>query len=365
MKQVTQKIPKGLCQKANGVWYIRLTHKGKRIQESTGFTDLNKAINVLNQRLMMLEAAELPEWAQIAQYGKVLVAEKSSITLIDLVNRVYAMEWANESDEWAKRAYSMAEKIIAILGNLSINELNQEHIYQLITELKKRKIAQTTVNRYTAVLSKVLTFATKNGNLTQTFYIPRFKEDNAREYVYSVEERKAIIEWLQDNKKELVLFFKILMETGCRKSEAANLDLRRDFNKEKSLLTFRDTKNGTTRSVPVSSEICLELINRVDQLDQKLTNFNLIQPYKVVFMTEEQVKNVWRKVKKNLHISDEGTIHGFRHTRATELGKAGVSPLIMMQYMGWKSLEMAKRYTHLSADDVTNALDQLGLIRAI
>lgn len=53
-------------------------------------------------------------------------------------------------------------------------------------------------------------------------------------------------------------------------------------------------------------------------------------------------------------------LHGARHSAATFLGSLGVDPVIAMAMLGWASPEMAKRYQHVSNEDLVAAGDRLG-----
>lgn len=53
-------------------------------------------------------------------------------------------------------------------------------------------------------------------------------------------------------------------------------------------------------------------------------------------------------------------LHGARHSAATFLGSLGVDPVICQAMLGWASPEMAKRYQHVSDEDLVAAGDRLG-----
>lgn len=50
--------------------------------------------------------------------------------------------------------------------------------------------------------------------------------------------------------------------------------------------------------------------------------------------------------------------HRLRHTRATELARAGVSPMVLMRVLGWQKLETARGYTE--ASELREELTRLG-----
>lgn len=55
----------------------------------------------------------------------------------------------------------------------------------------------------------------------------------------------------------------------------------------------------------------------------------------------------------------EGLVHILRHTRASQLTKAGADPNYVRQQLGWSSLEMAKIYTHTDDESISKVLGNL------
>lgn len=56
----------------------------------------------------------------------------------------------------------------------------------------------------------------------------------------------------------------------------------------------------------------------------------------------------------------EGLVHIFRHTRASQLVKAGAPLNYVRQQLGWSSLEMAKIYAHTDEDEIAKVLEKIG-----
>ncbi len=65
------------------------------------------------------------------------------------------------------------------------------------------------------------------------------------------------------------------------------------------------------------------------------------------------------KVLDKVKVDRDGLIHILRHTRASQLAKAGAHPNYIRQQLGWSSLEMAKIYTHTDADEISKVLGKI------
>lgn len=65
------------------------------------------------------------------------------------------------------------------------------------------------------------------------------------------------------------------------------------------------------------------------------------------------------KVLDQVKVDRDGLVHILRHTRASQLAKAGADPNYIRQQLGWSSLEMAKIYTHTDADQISKVLGKI------
>lgn len=78
-------------------------------------------------------------------------------------------------------------------------------------------------------------------------------------------------------------------------------------------------------------------------------------------LSESGVRFYLKKAAKLSGISGRLRVHDLRHTFASHFISNGGDPLHLMRIMGWESLAMAKRYTHLNLDDVKKSLGHFGI----
>lgn len=138
-----------------------------------------------------------------------------------------------------------------------------------------------------------------------------------------------------------------MLYTGARLSEALYLDWR-DVNLKHRAVTFWDTKNGESRTVPLHERVFLTLANLVHR-DGAVFRTQHGQPYARRRMGGGQVATAWRGACRRAGL--EGiTPHTLRHTFASWLVMAGTPLRTVADLLGHKSLSMVMRYAHLSDD---------------
>jgi integrase/recombinase XerD len=60
---------------------------------------------------------------------------------------------------------------------------------------------------------------------------------------------------------------------------------------------------------------------------------------------------------------EEGTFHMFRHTFATDYLRSGGGELYLQQTLGHTTLQMTKRYAHISEDDLKRVHGKISILR--
>ena len=118
-------------------------------------------------------------------------------------------------------------------------------------------------------------------------------------------------------------------------------------------MTFRDTKNGETRSVSLSDAVldCLskEKAKRIIQSEYVFPSFDGSKP--ADFTTS------WKKVVRSIGLNI--CFHTLRHTGALHLAMNGATLLEIAAILGHKTLAMVKRYSHLTTSSTAKVLDKM------
>jgi integrase len=169
------------------------------------------------------------------------------------------------------------------------------------------------------------------------------KEPRGRVRFLSDDERHALLAACQQSRNpHLSLVVVLAVSTGGRRGELLALtwqyvDLKR------GLLTFHDTKNGESRSVPLTGA-ALDLMRqhaKVRRLDTSLV-FPTPTGEKPLGMRDAFENAVQRAGIVNFHF------HDLRHTAASYLAMNGAGLREIADILGHKTLAIVQRYAHLT-----------------
>ena len=132
------------------------------------------------------------------------------------------------------------------------------------------------------------------------------------------------------------------MSTGARRGELLSLHWS-DVDLKRGMLTFRKTKNGETRAVPLTG-YALEV----------LTHHTKIRRLDTILVFPERtgtrpmsIREAWKFAVKRAGITNF-RFHDLRHSAASYLAMGGASLAEIAEVLGHKTLQMIKRYTHLT-----------------
>ena len=151
--------------------------------------------------------------------------------------------------------------------------------------------------------------------------------------------------------KETYLFVLIALSTGARYSEIHKLTWDNvDFKNRQ--FYFMQTKNGENRGVPMSETVYQEL-----KAFKKVRNIK----NNYLWTTKDGRKLIDMRVRfyKVLEVSGvKCRFHDLRHTVASHIAMNGGSLLDIAQITGHKTMQMVKRYSHLTQKHTAKLLQE-------
>jgi len=216
----------------------------------------------------------------------------------------------------------------------------------------KPPLSGSTINRRITALSAVLTVASREyGWISKNPIagVSRMPDSKGVERFLSPDERKALLEACEASPFEpLAPLVKLALATGARKSELvglqwANVDL------DRRVVRFLDTKNGESRTVPLAAP-AVEALR--DWRKGRL-------PVGPVFpIAKHDIDKPWQAARAAAGIPDF-RFHDLRHSAASYLAMSGASLMDIAAILGHKTLAMVKRYSHLSEQHTTAAVDRM------
>jgi len=238
------------------------------------------------------------------------------------------------------------------IGSYSLSDITPA----LITEYKNKLVKEVTqyeserspatVNRYLAALSRAFTVAMKEwGWVEENPFrrVSKFSESKGIVRFLSDDERKSLLEACQSSEnKALYLIVVLALSTGARKNEILTLTWDRvDFKRK--VVTLQETKNGETRLLPLAG-LAHDLLLAHSKIRRIDTHFLFPgqKPQKPV-----DIRSAWVTALAHAKINNF-RFHDLRHSAASYLAMNGASLAEIAEVLGHKTLQMVKRYAHLS-----------------
>lgn len=221
----------------------------------------------------------------------------------------------------------------------------------------ERPRSASTVNRYMASLSAVLTVAWREWEWMTENPIRKMKalkEPKGIERFLSKEELARLIPALQASRSpHLYLAVTLAVSTGARRTEIMSLTWKQ-VDAKKGLIRLTETKNGESRTISVG-EPALGLLKQRAKI--KHLHTDLLFPNDSGTAPVDLTK-AWKTALEIAQIPDFRW-HDLRHTAASYLAMAGATAPEIATILGHKTLQMSKRYIHLNQSHLSSVVERM------
>lgn len=243
------------------------------------------------------------------------------------------------------------QRISAVVGHFGkyhLNAITPAMIASWRDALSKRRAGQT-VHHYMAVLGRLYTAAQRDFGIALPLGNPvdgvrRPKIDNARERRLEKGEEKKLLAALEESRsawlKPAVL---LALETAMRRGELLALQWE-DIDLRQRVAHLSDTKNGTSRDVPLSTAAVAILKKLPRQISGR------VFPITPTVITEGFERACRRAGIEDLRF------HDLRHEATSRLAER-LAMHELMKVTGHKDPRMLARYYHPRAADLAKKLD--------
>jgi integrase len=308
--------------------------------------------------------AEAQKWARMIErdmdrgaWRDSSAAERS--TLGDVLRR-----YAAEVTPAKKGAVIEVTKINAILRDpICAHRLSALSGMELASwrDRRLKKVKGSTANRELAIISHAIEIARKEWGFNienPCRVVRRAPSSTPRDRRMNAGEQGFLRQALQSTKNRFIepmTFFAV--ETAMRRGELLELKWEH-VNLERRTAFLPDTKNGESRTVPLSTA-ALEILRSVG-----------VQPSGNVFpITMETFKQAYARAvarARELYLKEcsrdnkrpdpkfmiDLHFHDLRHEAASRLFEVGLNVIEVASITGHKTLQTLKRYTHLRAEEL-------------
>lgn len=234
-----------------------------------------------------------------------------------------------------------------------------------------KKYKPATVNRHLSSIARFLKWARGQG-LTETLPPEKLQKKQpqatAPKSLTATEQHRLVLQATQRGTARDVALIKLLLGTGLRSAEVANLKhddvelLPRSASEEKGWVHVRAGKGGASRSVPLNSEVRKALRAYLAWREEQATAAET----EAFFigergrLTTKGVAYVVRKYAYQAQLSG-CSVHTLRHTFAKNLIDKGVSLDRVGMLLGHASLDTTRIYTQPTEADLAREVEKLAL----
>lgn len=318
--------------------------------------------------------ADAEAWAKAAETDLsrglyVPVSEDRKRTVADLIDRTIKDHLPTKrNNKSAHKVKAYLEWWKRDLGELTLDKLTPQRISERRAKLLARKpkrgerMSPATANRYLAGLSVATKYGWKElGWLPRNpvLDVSKGAESTGVVRFLSEDERKRLLKAAHvDPDPNIETAIILALSTGLRAGNLRTLSWD-DVDFDRKALRIGETKNGEGRWVPLIGPAIRELERHRDRDPTDGEGYVFKSANKDV--PADINGQAWMRVKRAAALTGAMNFrfHDLRHTAGTYLNEAGASAIQIAAALGHKTLHMARRYSHQSAEFTRSVFDKL------
>ena len=313
-----------LRKRSNGHWQARVRKANQSITKTF--------INKLDAERW---AKQIEVEIQKGSYTNLLLAERTTFAEIieRYITEVLPTMRGGKADYIRLKA--LARRPIAKLNMVA---LTPQKIAQHRDE-RLKEIAPATVIRELSYFSSIITYALKEWGINinnPVALVSKPKNTQGRSRILNATETIALFEALKPTGRRSIWMLPLVslaLETAMRRSELLGLRWEH-IDLERRTIFLQLTKNGTSRTVPLSTHAIKILTEMPRNLDGR-----------VFPVTHEVVSQAFNRARRQARVQDV-RFHDLRHMAITRLAEKLPNLIELSAVSGHKSLSMLKRYYH-------------------
>lgn len=326
--------------KDSSVWWVRFTHKGSRVQRSTGTSDKPKAqeyeaklINALwEQDRLGIKPKRLWNDAVVryVQETKHKASQESDL---------YHLRWLH-----------------TYLNGIELQAINRDYLERILKAKQAEGVANSTVNRVLEVVRALLKKACNEWEwIDRVPSVRMLPEPRKRVRWITHNEAERLVARLPEHLGDVVRFS---LETGLRRGNVTGLEWSQvDLARRMAWIHPDQAKARKAIPVPLSTGAVLVLRKQIGKHER------FVFTYKGNRITQVNTK-AWRKCLAEVGI-ESFRWHDLRHTWASWHIQEGTPQHILQELGGWSTPEMVQKYAHLSADHLAEWVDRRPSVVAV
>jgi integrase len=314
--------------KDSALWWVKLTVNGRRIQKSTG-TDDRKAAQEYHDRLK----AELWEQTRLGIKPGYLWQDAVVRWLKETEHKA-----THQDDIWILRGLDVH------LFGLKLADIDRDKLDAITVARLADGVENGTVNRMLAVIRAILRRAAFEwGWLDQVPKVRMLPIAKRRIRFLTPEEAQKLLAELPPHLSAMARFS---LETGLRQANVTGLEWSQvDLVRKCAWIHPDQAKARRAIAVPLSPAAVEVVRSQFGQCQSHVFSYRG-KPVTVVN------NKAWQSALKRAGI-ENFRWHDLRHTWASWHAQAGTPLNVLQELGGWESVEMVRRYAHLSGEHLS------------
>lgn len=262
-----------------------------------------------------------------------------------------------------KRYRSLVRNLSACFGNVRLSDITSD----LIEEFKEKRLAAgvrtATINRDLAVLHRMMKLAERkmliNGSPFRDVDFLEERKQRRRPHILTFEEEDRVLAASVPHIRALAV---LILETGMRSRREALSLLRSDVDFVNNLIRVRESKTRAgERTIPMSDRCKTELLRWRGLLGPEFSLFvfpSMHDPSKPL----KDLRRSWANALKKAGLQ-YFWLYDLRHTLASRLTQAGVSPVFVAQIIGHSGTSILSTYARAIDEYRRDAIHKLETLR--
>ncbi|MEM7175228.1 MAG: site-specific integrase [Chlamydiota bacterium] len=297
------------------------------------------------------------------QYQHFKPAPPKSYLVADLIDRyletTILQKFRDTNRDTAKLMWWKKEIGYLLLSNLTPAVIAEKRDFLLKgLTYRKTKRSPSTVNRYLASLSHALTIAMQEWGWLESSPMKRvrkLKEPRGRVRFLSEKERETLLTTCKQSDHPYLYTIVILaLSTGMRRGEITNLRWE-NVNFDLGYILIEDSKNGDRRSVSLKGK-AYQLVEALKQFQKQ--DFGFLFPSLFSKNKPADLRWFWDQAVEKSGIRNF-RFHDLRHSAASYLAMSGATPSEIAEVLGHRTLQMVKRYAHISRQHSAKVIEKM------
>lgn len=321
-------------------WWVKLAHKGRRLQQSTGTSDKAKA-------------REYHDKLKASLWDQERLGVKPSRTWNEAVVR-YLAETSHKASQFADKAH--LRWVDRFLGGVALGKIDRELLDRIHSARLAEGAANSTVNRTMEVIRAVMRRAANEWDWLDR--VPRIRmlpEPTRRVRWITRDEADRLIAELPEHLAAMVQFS---LETGLRRANVTGLEWSQVSLERRTAWIHPDqAKARKAIAVPLSATAVVVLRGQIGKHSTHVFSYRG-NPVRQVNT------KAWRQALQRAGIA-EFRWHDLRHTWASWHAQAGTPLHVLQELGGWECVEMVRRYAHLSTVHLAEYVDRVSSLRLV